>query len=160
MELFERYYTSAIRFLARRPRSSKEIRDNLSKKKAPEEIITAILKKLQEQKFQNDNEFAQWWVDQRTRFKAKSDRVIKLELRQKGISDEVISEVFANEQTNKKSDKAKALAIVQKYQSRYGTLTREERYRKLGGLLARRGFDWEVSKAVIDDIFERGYNTD
>lgn len=159
MELFEKYYLSVIKLLTRRPRSSYEIREYLKKKKASDEVIEKILVKIKEQKFQSDTEFAEWWIDQRTRFRAKSDRVIKMELRQKGISEEILNKLF-RENENRKSDSEKALDLGKKYMSRLKGQSYEEQYRKLGGYLMRRGFSWDTVRATIDACLERGYNRD
>lgn len=159
MDLFEKYYTLAILQLSRRARSSKELRDYLKRKKATEEIIDAVLQKLQEQKFQNDEQFARWWKESRTRYKSKSDRVIRLELRQKGISDEII-ELVMNELTEEsKSDYEKALELSHKYKKKIVSLPYKDQYRRLGNFLSQRGFDFDTIRRVIDDVLERGYNT-
>ena len=159
MDSFEKYFILAVSLLSRRARSSKEIRDYLFRKKAPPEIIEEVIKKLQEKKFQSDEAFARWWKESRTRFKSKSDRIIKLELRQKGISDEIITTVM-NEQTEEsKSDYEKALHLGTKYKKRIVDLPTGDQYRRLSNFLAQRGFDYDVIRRVIDDVLERGYNT-
>lgn len=160
MELFEKYYTFAVRFLSHRPRSEKEVRDNLTKKKAPPEMIDAIITTLKEQRFLSDEEFVKWWRDQRTRFRPKSDRAIKIELQQKGVARETIAKIFEETEEKFLSDFEKAKKLVEKQLPKLTMLKRDQQYQKLGAFLARRGFDWDTIKAAIDDIFERRYNTD
>ena len=83
MDLFKKYYGLTAHYLARRPHSTREVRDYLLKKKAPEDVIEKIIASMQRDKFLNDLDFAHWWREQRTRFRTKSDRVIRMELKQK-----------------------------------------------------------------------------
>lgn len=158
MELFDRYYNRAIWYLARRPRTEKEIRDKLIEKKATPEIVDAVIAKLKSQKFLNDFEFARWWIDQRAQFRPRSLRLLKLELRQKGISTEVI-DVVLSDRTNeelKVNDLDSARKLVAKKYPKMEGLPQEEVYKKLGGFLGRRGYSWETIKAAIDEAMRQG----
>lgn len=171
MEPFEKYYTLAIQYLTRRPHSEKEIEEYLEKKakrlsqKKSEfsltpQLLSAVLKKLKTQKFQSDVEFARWWKGQRNRFRPKSDRVIKMELKQKGITQDIIEQVFLEEDEETVSDGEKARVLVEKRFAKVKDLSRPQQYQKLGAYLARRGFSWDVSRRAIDDVRTKSYNTD
>ena len=153
MELFERYYNRAIWYLARRPRTEKEIRDKLIEKKATPEIVEAVITKLKQQKYLNDYAFVRWWIDQRSRFRPRSVRLLQLELRQKGISSEVIDVVLSDRSTDdiKVSDITTARQLVAKKYPKMKGMSREEIYQKLGSFLGRRGYGWETIKAAIDE---------
>lgn len=146
----EKFYVKALQFLKNRPRSEKEVRDNLVKKKTPREQIDIIVGVLKQQKFLNDHEFAKWWIEQRTQFRPKGWRVIELELKQKGISDEIIKSFGEEKREESELDKAKK--IVERHSAKYKGLTRQELYVKLGGYLGRRGFGYDIIKACIDDV--------
>lgn len=152
----EVFYTKALKFLSRRPRSEYEIRENLKKKHVPEDQIALILSRLREQKFVNDYDFAKWWVEQRTQFRPKGWRVLSLELQQKGISKEILKSIH-EEMTfdNEHSEKVLAMKILQKKMEKYKGLSRQELYQKLGGFLARRGFSLDIIKACIDDVLRK-----
>ena len=149
-----------LRYLTRRPRSVKEIHDYLLGKKATDEIILQIIKKLHEQKFQDDIEFAKWWIEQRSKIKPKSDLIIRIELAQKGIAKEVVATLLHRDRDDKVSDLVKAKQIAEKKLRTLHALPKREQYQRLGAFLSRRGFDFETSKRAIDDILERGYNRD
>ena len=160
MNEFEKYLQIAYRFLSFRPRSEKEVTDYLRKKKASEEQIYLILSKLREQKFVNDEKFAQGWIEHRMRLKPKGWYVLKLELQQKGISEDIIKNHelrIKNQGWEGKSEKELAMELVEKRIKKYQGLPREEAYRKLGGFLARRGFDMDTIKACIDGILRKLY---
>ena len=180
---FERLYNKALRFLSFRPRSEKEIRDRLKIKyqsfdktgtvRSPVKlrtniknltlVIEKVIAKLKVQNFLNDEEFAKWWIEQRTSFRPRSLRLIKLELRQKGITDEVIESGIRNQELGIESDLDRAKKLVEIRIKRFRNpstplkagkfgMTREELYQKIGGFLARRGFDWETIKQSIDYV--------
>jgi regulatory protein len=164
-DLYQRYLDSSLHFLSYRPRSEKEVRDNLIKKKAPREIIDQIIEWLKEHRFVNDEEFVRWWVEQRTRFRPRGMRIIKLELKQKGIAQEIIEKIMANgpdqigipngndhrDKYQIVNDLESAKKIVEKKITKYKGLKRYEIYRKLGAYLAGKGFDWETIKKSIDE---------
>jgi regulatory protein len=158
---FEKFYNSTLRFLSFRPRSEKEIREKLKRKKAEPLVIEKVIAKLKEQKLINDEEFARWWIEQRTSFRPRSLRLIKLELRQKGISDETVEDQISKIKDQIENDLERAKRLVEKRIKRFRNpsaslraskfgMTREEKYQKLGSYLARRGFDWETIKESID----------
>ena len=152
MDMFAFHYNRALRFLARRPRSEKEVRDNLQKKKIEPDVLEKIIVKLKEQKFLNDEEFASWWIDQRTRISQKGMRVIRLELLQKGIEKDIIDAATGDRQAaTRETDEETARKIVEKKFVKFKNLPREEIYKKLGGHLARRGYNWDTIKASIDE---------
>lgn len=160
MDSLERYLNAAYRFLSFRSRSEKEIRDFLRKKKAPDEITERVIVKLKEQKFLNDETFARMWVESRSRVKPRSQFVLKMELKQKGISEEIIEQVMHSSQTEVHSDLALAKKLVEQKMKRYKGMEKQDIYQKLGGVLARKGFTWEVSKKAIDDSLSVEYNAD
>jgi regulatory protein len=162
MDDFEKYYKASIRFLSFRPRSEKELKDYLAKKssfaKASEgqekvqlqAVINSIIASLKRDRFLNDEEFVKWWVEQRTILKPKASRVIKFELKQKGIAKDLIDNFFENDESST-SDSAKALALAEK---KLRTIhDQSDKYKvkeKLGRFLASKGFDWDTIKEVID----------
>ena len=153
MDQFTYHYNRAIHFLTVRPRSEKEVRDNLLKKKIAPEVLEKIIAKLKEQKFLNDEDFTSWFIDQRTRVSQKSMRVIRVELLQKGVDKEIIESGIRSQESGD-SDTDTARKIVEKKFPKYKGLPRQEIYQKLGGHLARRGYTWDTIKASIDEAIE------
>ena len=154
--MFDKYLNKALHFLSYRARSEKEVREKLVLKKAPAEIIERIIASLKEHKFLNDVEFARQFIEQRLRFKPKSLRIIKMELKQKGVDQEIIDEAFVNLQKNSEEDISLndleyAKKLVERKIDKYRDLPRQIVYQKLGAFLARRGFDWDTIKKSIDD---------
>lgn len=162
---FEGFYNKALKFLSYRPRSEKEVRDNLLKKSfgrrsgPSESTVQLIIKKLREQKFLNDREFAKWWVEQRTIVKPMGKRLIKIELTRKGIDKELIDEVFEGIEDIVHNELEMARKLVQRKISKYKGLDRQKIYQRLGGFLSRRGFDYDTIKKSIDEALKEEYNS-
>ena len=164
MDDFEKFYKASINFLSFRPRSEKEMRDYLSKKiknqkskiKIDEGIIERIIESLKRTKFIDDEEFARRFVEQRTTIKPKANRVIKYELKQKGIAPELIDQLFEDKENSKGTDFSKALDLAERKMPRFTKIEDKRKvYEKLGRYLASKGFDWDTVKKVIDQVLRK-----
>src|SRR5437016_3045700 len=87
----------ALKLLSYRPRSKSEIVNKLKpisvKNGISEKIFDQTISDLEKRNLINDEEFAQWWVDQRAEFRHKGKRLLKIELLQKGIENGIIEKV-------------------------------------------------------------------
>lgn len=160
MEDFGKFYNFALRFLSYRPRSEKEVKDRLKLKAQKSKVkittqnskvIDEVIQKLKEKKFINDEEFAKNWIESRLKFKPRSLRLIKLELKQKGIDPETIEKLVARRGSQVADDLESAKRLIERRMSRsrnkFG-MTRE----KLGRYLASKGFNWDTIKKAIDPV--------
>lgn len=155
-DIFEKYYLKAVHFLKFRQRSVKEMREHLKKKNASDEVIDRVIAMLSEQKFLNDREFARGWKESRARFRPKGRRIVELELKQRGISKEIIEEVMGEESTEDVPDEAEQLRrLVEQRLPKYRHLEKFAIYQKLGAFLARRGYTWDQIKRAIDAELSR-----
>lgn len=140
----------ALRFLGYRARSAHEVRENLQKHETPEPVIALTLKRLEETGLLNDQEFAQAWVENRNTFRPRSRRALALELRRKGLDDEVIRQTL--EQTIDETSLAREAA--RKYLRKVQGLDWLDFRNKLGGFLGRRGFSYEVVAPLLRELWE------
>lgn len=148
----DKFYNIVLRFLSYRSRSEKEIREKLRTKNAESRIIEKIIEKLKKYKFIDDEDFAKKWVENRNKFKPRSLRLIKLELKQKGVSEEIIE----NLHLESGNDLESAKKLVEKRMGRLKSLSKQEIYQKLGRFLASKGFNWDIIKKAIDEILDKG----
>jgi len=156
MDSFEKFYNKALEFLSYRTRSEKEVRDKLKTKQAEPGIIEKVISKLKEKRFINDEEFARQWIENRNRFKPRSLRLIKLELRQKGIEEEIVEKVIQDLDFNSESELEQAKKLVEKRIDKVRDLPKQEIYQKLGRFLASKGFNWDTVKKAIDEVLDKG----
>jgi regulatory protein len=85
--------------------------------------------------------------------------LIKLELKQKGISQEIIESRIKNQELGSDSDLEQAKKLVEKKMGRFRNkfgMTRNEVYQKLGRFLASKGFNWDIIKKAIDEVLGKG----
>ncbi|HXS14665.1 MAG TPA: regulatory protein RecX [Candidatus Saccharimonadales bacterium] len=155
---FDSLYLRVLKYLGYRPRSEKEIRDYLAKKTAnilnfDVQLIDLIIHKLKQQRFLNDREFARMWVHSRTSFKPKGRRIIAMELKQKGISPELIEEALLSPEEALPTDLENATEVLEKKRKKYEGMERQERFNKAGSMLARRGYDLDTIRKAIDLVF-------
>jgi regulatory protein len=149
-DLYKKYLDITLRFLSFRSRSEKEVRDSLIKKQASNDTIEQIVEWLKDHKFLDDKEFARRFTEQRIKLRPRGMRVIKMELRQKGISQEIIEEITAKNEGEEDNELAMAKRIVEKKIIKYKGLEKRDIYQKLGSHLASKGFNWDIIKQSID----------
>ncbi len=135
---------SAARFLAVRPRSAQEVRQNLARKKIPAPVIDAALERLSAFGYIDDRAFADLWVRDRDTYKPTSPRALRYELRQKGISDAIIDDVIADLEPDDAAYRAAENQV-----RRYRGLERREFRNKMSAFLQRRGFSFEVVRTTL-----------
>jgi len=147
-EQVEHAFTRALKYLAFRARSEKEILDFLSKKKVDPLIILQVIEKLKEKKFLDDTDFAKWWTEQRQTFKGKSKLVIKHELISKGVAKEIIDSVL---EKFSQTDLDAAKNLYDKKRKRFTQYIGREYEKKVSEFLQRKGFSWEIIKKVLKE---------
>lgn len=147
-----------LRFVSLRLRSEQEIYTYLVTKlkkthtTAPK-VIEAIIDRLKELGYINDEAFAQWFVDGRTGRKPKGKRVIEMELQRKGIARDIIDRVVQQTMTGEKSEKELARQIAEKKLPIWKNQPQLAQKRKLADFLTRRGFSSETVWGVVDEQF-------
>ena len=148
----EQIFQKTLRFIGFRPRSQKEILFYLHKKTADEKIIAKILEDLTNLGLLDDAAFVDWWLDQRATFRPKGKRALVMELKQKGIDNNLIQKAVAE----KVNEKEAAASLAEKKLRVWARLPQEICREKLVGFLERRGFNWETIKLILDEKFKKG----
>lgn len=149
-------YQKALHFLGYRPRSSAEVRQNLTKKGISDDLVEQTVTRLQQAGLINDQEFASAWVENRNTFQPRSRSALRMELHRKGLNDEVIQPVL-DEQVE---EPALVQEAARKYAHRLAGLEWPEFRRKLGGFLARRGFSYDTLTPVVSEIWKESRMAD
>jgi len=144
-----RCYDAAVRFLGYRPRSEAELRDRLHRRGFSQDDIEPAIIKLGEQGLVNDNVFAQFWTENRESFSPRSRYLTMLELRKKGVAEEVISRTIADI-----NDEESAYRTAITRVSRLHFSDRQDLRKRLGDYLRRRGFSYETINRTIEKIWQ------
>jgi regulatory protein len=145
----EASYERALKFLGPRPRSEVEVRRRLKEKGVEPAIVDEVVARLGRAGLVNDQAFASYWVENRSTFRPRSSRVLRQELKQKGVSDEALQAALAA--TN---DDEAAYSVAAKRARRLTGLEKPEFRRKLGEFLARRGFNYDTIEPVVERVWQ------
>ena len=145
----QRCHNAAAHYLGYRPRSEQEMRQRLLKRGFSDEFVEAVLKRLKEQGLVDDMAFAQFWRDNRQSFSPRSQRLVRLELRQKEVSSVIIEQVVSTI-----NDGDNAYRVATNWAHRLPLSDYESFRRRLGEYLKRRGFSYGVIKETIERLWQ------
>ena len=144
---YEKAKNAALRLLAYRSRSEKEVRRRLQGR-FTDEAIDRTLSDLRHQGLLDDAAFAREWREQRERFRPRGAGVIRQELRRLGVDSEVIREALSGFDTD-----ANAYRAGSRYAAKLPVEDAAAFRRKLGGFLHRRGFEGEVVGQTVERLW-------
>lgn len=153
-------YQRALDFLAFRPRSAQELRQQLRRKiyqkklsiinegnSVVERLIDSIVARLEKIGYLDDKEFVLWWIEQRTRGNHPSGYLkIQSELRQKGVDAKLIDLIWQEQNIDEQLLLRQHFEVVRK---RYDLSSSKEKQRLIV-YLQRKGFRWELIKSVLE----------
>lgn len=157
---FGKLYQRTLEWALARPRSESETRDYLRQRKLrrsalnwqreregkkllpelQEDTMALVLERLVEKKYVDDLKFAQYFVENRRLRKGISPRQLKMELKQKGIKDNLIQQVT---DLTDRTEEEEILKVVRKKRKKYDDT-------KLIAYLVRQGFDLQKSKDAVE----------
>lgn len=144
-----RAFDQAVRFLSYRPRSRREMERYLRDKAIPPEVIAEVIGRLEQSQYLDDEAFARFWVEDREQFKPRSQYALRYELRQKGVSDEIIQRAL-----HELDDETAAWQAIAGRLARWANLPRDEFRQKVAAYLSRRGFDYGAISATLKKAYQ------
>ncbi len=147
----QRTYVQSLRFLEFKQRTRHELRQKLKQKEFAAPIIEEVLDRLEQEKLVDDDLFAKEWTRQRMEGQRKGKLWIRQELRQKGITNELIAEVLDDVSADAEFDTA-LTAGRKKWKQVRGDV--QEKKRKTFPYLMRRGFSMDLVRRVMNRLME------
>ncbi len=129
-----------LNFLSFRARSEKEVRDRLAKYGLTAGEIETEVNRLKKWKLVDDQDFAKVYVESRSRFKPRSNWLINLELKRKGVKPPAAETIPDLELAKLALEKKRNLKSAQ----------------QAAQFLKSRGFKWET----IEKAIKNRYNSD
>ena len=151
----QRCLNAAIHCLSYRPRSESELRVRLHQRGFDGDNTEAAINRLKEQGLVDDIAFAQFWKDNRESFSPRSRGLTGLELRRKGIANDIIDQVVG---AINDDDSAYRAALSKTRRLRRSD--HESFRRQLGNYLKRRGFSYEVIINTVERVWQEQGNRD
>ena len=143
----------AFFYLKFRPRTKGELENYLLKKIKTthwsSDDVKRIIVHLEELEFIDDNKFIQWFVEQRSLLKPKSEFALKRELFQHGVNKALVDEYFSE---NTLDDEGLALKTLKTRWVRFQKLDKKTRFHKAAQFLMRRGFGFDIVRKTIEKL--------
>lgn len=142
----------ALKLLNFKMRTTEEIRRRMREKEYTDDIIDNTIDYLNYLNYLDDEDYARKFISDKSNLKNMGKERIKRELYMKGIDSEVISnEIEDIVDDDEEYEKAKEIAI-KKLETTYKNDDKNARYRKLGGLLQRRGYSMNVVMPLLKEL--------
>jgi regulatory protein len=143
----------ALRLLARRPRTEKEVRDKLREKEFADAEIIATIEHLRTLGFLNDEEFARTYIAHQLAMRPKGKLALRQHLLMLGIKKETVDAVLGEVLPEAKQEDA-ALKAAQAFLRRTSR-SRDDPQKsrqKLAAFLNRRGFTWDIIAPTVKTV--------
>lgn len=139
-----------LRLLDVRPRTYIELATALTKRGIPDDVIGDILDRYREVGMVDDAAFARAWVSSRHNSRKLSRRALSNELRRKGVDTELVDEALA--QVDEDSERVAAKELAEKRLRSMGSVPPDAVFRRLVGMLARKGYPAGMAVGVIKEV--------
>ena len=140
----------ANRLLAVRLRSRRELEDRLHRRGISADMLASVIADLERHGFIDDRRFAEAWVQTRRALLPSGRIRLQYELARKGVAREAVAQVLEGDGGG--DEEELALAVARRRMRRYRGLQQEVIYRRLGGMLQRRGFSSGVVTRVLRQV--------
>jgi regulatory protein len=149
---------AALRLLATRPRTEREIRNRLRRNDVPDALITRVTEELKAAGLLDDAEFARLYIRDALTLRPAGGRHLRQKLLQFGVDRETIEDAM-QECTRGADFREETMKAARQYIRRH----RSERIapdnmqlkKRLAAFLQRRGFSWDDITPTVDQILEK-----
>lgn len=142
-------HDAALTLLSYRSRSVAELRARLLRRGFDAALVDEVLEQLNGQGILDDQDFARFWVENRQSFSPRGGRLLRAELRFKGVEREIIEGVLPSPEDE---DEA-AYRAGRKKARTLRALDWCEFRRRMGDHLVRRGFSYETAATAIRTLW-------
>ncbi len=156
-EVRQEAFDYAMKILERRLHSKAELKRKLLKREYTSAMIDDVLASLEKMNYVDDKRFATSKATSAAQYKQHGHRRALQELKKAGVEDatarKAIEDVY-----DPHDSLAVARKLAQKQAARLKKLEPHVARRRLAGMLARRGFDYDTIRPVIDEVLGYGQN--
>ena len=113
-------------------------------------IIDQVIERFSELGYLDDADFARRWIQTREQLAPRGTRLLKQELRQKGIDADLADEALADADLDELET---ATRIAERRLPKMTGLDRDTQRRRLAGYLERRGFSHDIVRQIDRKYF-------
>ena len=136
-----------LRQLEAAPRTRSQLAQVLARKHVPDGAAQLVLDRFTEVGLIDDGAFARGWVESRHRSRGLAGRALSQELRQRGVPAPEAAQALA--ELDPASERATARRLVDRRLASTERLDPAVRLRRLGGMLARKGYPAGLAYEVV-----------
>lgn len=140
----------AMNYLSPALRTKKQVKDRLLSKEIQADIADQVIDYLLTQQLLDDAIYAKAYVNTKQVFSPKGPRVIAMELKKAGVSDELIEDALAN--YAEEDQLAIAIKMAEKIAKSHRRDSNRIRQQKTAQALVQKGFSFEIASQAIDQI--------
>jgi regulatory protein len=141
-----------LKLLDTRARTRAELANELQRCNVPSSAAVPVLARFIELGLIDDAALASSFALSRHAERGQAGRAIAVQLRRRGVADEVIEDAVA--QIDPSSEAATARLLARTRLARMGDVDARTAIRRLSGLLARRGYSSAVTSAAVRVVLE------
>lgn len=146
----QRGYANAINYISYRPRSILEVKQYLKRKEISEVYYDEIISRLLKQGYLDDEDFAQKWVANRQLLKPRGKYALRAELREKGISSDIIEHVLST--IDEEEEREQALQIGRKKMRQWKGKPWHKVRPKILRFLTYKGYEIDVILKILPKL--------
>ena len=141
-----------LRMLTAAPRTRAQLATALARRGVPDEVAEAVLDRFAEVQLIDDAMFARAWVESRHHGRGLARRALAAELRQRGVETDDIQAAVSD--LDPEQEYATARALIERRLAGTRGLARPARFRRLMGMLARKGYPEGLAYRVVREALE------
>ncbi|PJJ56201.1 regulatory protein [Mumia flava] len=134
--------------LTDQPRSRAELAAFLTRRRVPDDVAQQLLDRFEHVGLIDDEQFARMWVESRQRSRGLAGRAIAVELRRKGVEDDVVRDAVEAIEPEDEEDAARTL-VRKKLRSLTRVADEQTKVRRLVGMLGRKGYGPGLAYRVV-----------
>jgi regulatory protein len=156
----ERTMNRAVKLLAAKPRSVRELRDRLLDKMWTDaEIVDGVIEKLSEYKYLDDEQYARDLAISKLRQKPQGRRRLEMTMSQKKLDKAVVAGAIADAFEKLPEDKLIEQAIAKRLRLKGKPETREET-KKFYDHLMRQGFGFDLVRTKLSEVSDADFGNE
>jgi regulatory protein len=140
----------ALRLLTGAPRSRAQLAEAMARKDVPSAVADRVLDRFTEVGLVDDAEYARILVRSRHADRGLARRALGVELRRKGIDDELAAEALSTLDAGQEETRARELARRRLAATR--ALPDDVRVRRVTGMLGRKGYSGGLAHRVVREL--------
>ena len=148
----EAAHAHCLRLLTSQPRTRAELERALARRGVANDVAAEVLDGLQRAGLVDDDAFAAAWVTSRQRGRGLARRALASELRRKGVSNETVAAAVAT--VEPEDEDAAGRALVRRRLAAMSGVDAPARFRRLTGLLLRRGYSHGQAAAIVRSVLD------